>query len=47
MNKDEVFCKMRYFASNFTSKVEKHGLLWENSYSRFSVEFCEYKDNLF
>ena len=45
--RDKIICKIRYFASNFASKVEKHEILLEKSYSRFFVEFYERKSNLF
>ena len=45
-HKDKTICKMRYSASNFASKVEKHGILWETFYSRFFVELRKRKNNV-
>ena len=44
---DKIICKLHYFASNFASKVEKHGISWKKFYLQFFVEFRERKSNLF
>ena len=47
MYKDEIICKMRYFESNFASKVETHGISWKKILFMIFVEFRERKNKLF
>ena len=44
---DKIICNFHYYASNFASKVEKHGISQKKSYLRFFVEFHERKSTLF